>query len=50
MLLVSNEFSDETVTLEDSSTESTNRIRLVIDRGKIVSPEPESTVVFLGGG
>ena len=50
MLLVSNEFSDETVTIEDSSHESTARIRLVIDHGKVVSAEPESTVVFLGGG
>ncbi len=50
MLLVSGKFADEKVTIDDSSPESTARIHLVFDKGKLISQEPESTVFFLGGG
>jgi len=50
MLLVSGKLANERVTVEDSSPESTARIRVVFDKGKPVSQEPASTVFFLGGG
>jgi len=50
MLLVSDKLANERVTVEDSSPESTARIRVVFDKGKLVSQEPASTIFFLGGG
>jgi hypothetical protein len=50
MLLVSGKLANERVTVEDSSPESTERIRVVFDKSKLVSQEPASTVFFLGGG
>jgi hypothetical protein len=50
MLLVSSKFANEKVTIEDSSPESTARIQLIFDKGKVISEEPASTVFFLGGG
>lgn len=50
MLLVSSKLANERVTVEDSSPESTARIRVVFDKGKLVSQEPASTLFFLGGG
>lgn len=50
MLLVSSKFANEKVTLDDSSPEGTARIRLVFDKGKLVTADPASTVIFLGGG
>jgi len=50
MLLVSGKLSNEKVTVDDSSPESTARIRVVFDKGKLISQEPASTVFFLGGG
>jgi len=50
MLLVSGKLANERVTVEDSSPESTARIRVVFDKGKLVSQEPASTIFFLGGG
>jgi len=50
MLLVSSKFPTEKVTIDDSSPESTARIRVVFDKGKVASVEPASTVFFLGGG
>lgn len=50
MLLVSSKFPNEKVTIDDSSPESTARIRVVFDKGKVTSVEPASTVFFLGGG
>ena len=50
MLLVSGKLANEKVTVDDSSPEGTARIRVVFDKGKIVSQEPASTIFFLGGG
>ncbi len=50
MLLVSSKLANEKVIVDDSSPESTTRIRVVFDRGKLASQEPDSTVFFLGGG
>lgn len=50
MQLVSGKLANEKVTIDDSSQESTARIHLVFDKGKLISQEPASTVFFLGGG
>ena len=50
MSLVSGKLASEKVTIDDSSPESTARIHLVFDKGKLVSQEPASTIFFLGGG
>ena len=50
MQLVSGKLANEKVTIDDSSPESTARIHLVFDKGKLISQEPASTVFFLGGG
>lgn len=50
MLLVSSKFANEIVTVDDSSPESTERIHVIFDKGKLVRAEPASTVFFLGGG
>jgi len=50
MLLVSNKFADEKIEVEDSSPESTARIHVWFDKGRLVKVEPESTILFLGGG
>ena len=50
MLLVSSKFSNEQVVVDDSSPESTVRIRVVFDKGQFVSADPTSAIVFMGGG
>ncbi|HXG93029.1 MAG TPA: hypothetical protein VNN73_11780 [Blastocatellia bacterium] len=50
MLLVSSKFANEKVTIDDSSPESTARIRVVFDKGKLASADPPTTVLFMGGG
>lgn len=50
MLLVSNKFTSETVTIEDSSPESTTRINIVFEKGQVAKVEPDSTLLFLGDG
>ena len=50
MSLVSGKLANEKVTIDDSSPESTGRIHLVFDKGKLVSQEPASTIFFMGGG
>ena len=50
MLLVSGKLANDRVTIDDSSPESTARIHLIFDRGKVISEEPAATVFFLGGG
>ena len=50
MLLVSGKLANEKVTIDDSSPESTAKIHLVFDKGKLISQEPASTVFFQGGG
>jgi hypothetical protein len=50
MSLVSDKLSKEQVTIEDSSPEGTSRIRLMFDKGQLVKAEPETTVLFMGGG
>lgn len=50
MLLVSSKFSNEKVTVETSSPEGVSRIHVVFDKGKFVSADPASTILFLGGG
>jgi hypothetical protein len=50
MLLVSGKLANEKVLVDDSSPESTARIHLVFEKGKLASQEPKSTIFFLGGG
>ena len=50
MTLVSGKFSDQAVTVEDSSPDGTARIRVEFDKGQFVKADPASTVVFIGGG
>jgi len=50
MLLVSSKLANERVTIDDSSHEGTARIHVVFDKGKLLSAEPASTIVFIGGG
>jgi hypothetical protein len=50
MLLVSSKLSNEKVTIDTSSPEGTARIHLVFDKSKVVTAEPASTILFMGGG
>jgi hypothetical protein len=50
LLLVSNKYAKEKVVLEDSSLESTTRIRVEFEQGKLRKVEPKSAVLFMGGG
>jgi hypothetical protein len=50
LLLVSNKYSKEKVVIEDSSPESTARIRIEFDKGKLKKTEPRSAILFMGGG
>jgi hypothetical protein len=50
LLLVSNKYAKEKVVLEDSSPESTARIRVEFEQGKLRKVEPKSAVLFMGGG
>jgi hypothetical protein len=50
LLLVSNKYAKEKVVVEDSSPESTARIRLEFDGGKLRKVEPKSAMLFMGGG
>jgi hypothetical protein len=49
-LLVSNKYAKEKVVIEDSSPESTARIRVEFDKGKLRRVEPRSAMMFMGGG
>ncbi|MFN7948753.1 MAG: hypothetical protein U0Z53_25590 [Blastocatellia bacterium] len=49
-MLVSNKYAKKKVVLEDSSPESTARIRVEFDKGKLRKVEPKSAVLFMGGG
>jgi hypothetical protein len=49
-LLVSNKYAKEKVVIEDSSPESTARIRVEFDKGKLRKAEPKSAMMFMGGG
>ena len=50
MLLVSSKLANEKVTIDTSSPEGTSRIHVVFDKGKVVSTDPASTILFMGGG
>lgn len=50
MLLVSSKLSNEKVKIDTSSPEGTSRIHVVFDKGKAVSADPASTILFMGGG
>ncbi len=50
MLLVNSKLSNEKVAIDTSSPEGTARIHVVFDKGKPVSVEPASTILFMGGG
>jgi hypothetical protein len=50
MLLVSSKFSNEKVVIDDSSPEATSRIHVVLEKGKLASADPASTILFMGGG
>ncbi len=50
MLLVSGKLANEKVTIDDSSPESTSRIHLVFDKGKLITAQPATTIFFAGGG
>jgi len=48
--LVSDTLSSEKITVDDSSPDGTNRIRVVFDNAQVVQTDPASTIVFRGGG
>jgi hypothetical protein len=48
--LVSGKLASERITINDSSPDSTTRIRVMFDKGQFVRAEPASTIVFNGGG
>ncbi|MGH9883279.1 MAG: hypothetical protein ACRD6N_17730 [Pyrinomonadaceae bacterium] len=48
--LVSSKLASEKVSIDDSSPESTARIRVEFDKEKLVKAEPESTILYLGNG
>jgi hypothetical protein len=50
MLLVSSKLSHEKVTIDTSSPEGLSRIHVIFDKGKPVTVEPASTILFMGGG
>jgi len=50
LLLVSDKYAKEKVVLDDSSPESAARIRVEFDNSKLRKVEPESAVLFMGGG
>jgi hypothetical protein len=50
MLLVSSKLANEKVTIGTSSPEGTERIHVVFDKGKPITVEPATTILFMGGG
>lgn len=50
MLLVSSKLANEKVTIDSSSPEGTTRIQVLFDKGKLVTADPPSTMIFMGGG
>jgi hypothetical protein len=50
MLLVSSKLAKDKVAIDTSSPEGTARIHVVFDKGKVVSADPASTILFMGGG
>jgi hypothetical protein len=50
MLLVNSKLASEKVAIDTSSPESTSRIHVVFDKGKPLTVEPASTILFMGGG
>ena len=50
MLLVSSKLANEKVAIDTSSPEGTTRIHVVFDKGKPITVEPASTILFMGGG
>jgi hypothetical protein len=50
LLLVSSDYPDRRVTIDDACVHCTDRIRVVIDRARIVAVEPPEAVLLYGGG
>ena len=50
MLLVNSKLANEKATIDTSSPEGAARIHVVFDKGKPVTVEPASTILFMGGG
>ena len=50
MLLVSSKLANEKLAIDTSSPEGTARIHVVFDKGKLLTADPASTILFLGGG
>jgi len=50
LLLVSSDYPHHRLTIHDSCAHCTDRIRVVIDRGRIAAVEPADALVFRGGG
>lgn len=50
MLLVSSKLANEKVAIDTSSPEGTSRINVIFDKGKVVTADPASTILFMGGG
>lgn len=50
MLLVSSKLTNEKVAIDTSSPEGTARIHVVFDKGKPITVEPSSSILFMGGG
>ncbi len=50
MLLVSSDYPDEKVEIEDSCPHCLDQLTLTIERSKLQRATPESTYAFYGGG
>jgi hypothetical protein len=50
LLLATSEHAAERIAIADSCAHCTERIHVVIDRGRIVGVEPPEALVFRGGG
>jgi hypothetical protein len=50
LLLVSSDYPHRRITVHDACAHCTDRIRVVIDRARIVAVEPAEALVFRGGG
>lgn len=49
LLLVSSQYSDERVILDDACAHCVDRIHIEVDHGQLVQVDPPETVVHRGG-
>lgn len=50
MLLVSSDYPEERIEIEDSCAHCLDRISVAIENAKVTSSTPESAYAFYGGG